>query len=366
MNLVYDSLTKKVDILSKALGSATERTRTMLYVVTFFSILILITAFNAYLSWDRKLNAQERLFLSKELNLIPASYFKPYNYKLAQCLRNFPISKYKNCRDSYVDSFAADIIYDLQNNYHSNTTITDSLDHYISSLRSAQLLLPQSEFFKVYLDRQKFVIPIIGISCYADDVYLIGGLCLLLLLTYSFFSVRRENKIVERISATVEYIYISNPKDYTDNESFTNTGAALVKHNLLETVYFSCTEFFIFNTGLTISDYPSSRDYKEYLSFTNTKTNRSGRLVLQISYYLPFISLLFAFSFEIKSLINRFNFINNNDLIDLSIRYAFVVVFIILIFRQCLIINKLNQKNSKLINEMFEIIQKSREKLGFK
>lgn len=73
MNHIYDTFIKKTEILSKALEKATERTRTMLYVVTFFSLVIIVTAFNAYISWDRKLNANDRLLLSEELNLVPAS-----------------------------------------------------------------------------------------------------------------------------------------------------------------------------------------------------------------------------------------------------------------------------------------------------
>lgn len=355
MNHIYDTFLRKVDILSKALEKSTERTRTMLYFVTFFSLLILVTSFNAYLAWDRKLNAHERMLLSEELMLIPSSSLKPYNKILTDKLRSSSIEEYRSLHYSYTDSNIAHIIHDLQNNYSKNTIATIALDEYIKDLVSEKLILSQSDYFKLYLDRQKFTIPLVGLSCYADDLYLIGGLGLVILLTYSFFSVRRENRIVERIEKNIQYIAKEDSEKYLHVNSYTEVEIALIKHNLLEYVFYSCVEFFIFNTGLTKTDRSAGK--KE-------KTNIVGRWVLSALYFFPIFSMLFALFFEVKSFVDRFNYINPSDHVELYIRYGLALAFVIINVWQSLFIRRLNMDNSRLIDKMYDEVKKSRENLG--
>ena len=364
MNLIYDSFVRKIEILSKALEKATERTRTMLYVVTFFSLVILVTTFNAYLAWDRKLNAQERLLLSDEFKLIPPSSLKPFNHQFARKIRQSCISKYKYYSDSYFDNNIVDIIHDIQEHYPNDTSYINALDEYIDSLRNEHLLLSESDYFKWFFDRQKFTIPILGLACYADDVYLIGGLGLLILLTYCFFNVRREFRIVQRFYVTIRYIDKRGAKEFLHNGSYNEEETKLIRHNLLEIAFYGCVEFFIFNTGLTRDDYILTlKNENDSTETEKKKTNKPGRIVLLIMYYLPIVAMCFALFFEIKSLFDRHTYLNSYDFFELSIRYFLTGIFLLINVWQCLIINKLNKDNSSLIDKMYQIIIKSRDDL---
>lgn len=359
MNHTYDTLIKKIDILAKALEKSTERTRTMLYLVTFFSLLIIVTSFNAYLAWDRKINAHERVIASQEFKLIPKASVKKFNEDFRKELAKSGISEYKNLSPKEMDNLIDKVVHDIQNTYKSDSIASAALDNYINSLRCKGLLLPQSDYFKLYLDRQKFTIPLIGLTCYADDLYLIGGIGLIILLTYSFFSVRRENRIVDRIAKNIDYIEISDPKDYLHDHSYNEREISLIKHNLLEYTFYGCVEFFIFNTGLTKSDY-SSKNEMEVLG----KTNKIGRAVLAASYWLPIFAMVFAMFFEVKSLIERYHYLHGNDIWELSIRYSIALVLLIINIRQSIVINTLNNSNSILIERMFGKIRASRENVG--
>jgi hypothetical protein len=220
------------------------------------------------------------------------------------------------------------------------------------------LLLSQSDLFKLFLDRQKFIIPLIGLTCYADDLYLIGGIGLLILLTYSFFSIRRENRIVERIAKTVEYIDKSAPSDYLHNHTYNDREIRLIKHNLLEYTFYGCVEFFIFNTGLTKADYSSQQD-----GVTKDKTNKVGRAVLSSSYFLPIFAMIFALLCEVMSYITRFYYLTESDHYEIIVRYLIALALLIINIRQSLFINQLNHSNSILIDKMYDTIKSSRKNL---
>lgn len=359
MNHTYDTFIKKVDILSKALEKSTDRTRSMLYVVTFFSVLILVTSFNAYLAWDRKINAHERVLVSQEFKLIPKASIEPFNNTLATELRRSNIQEYIDITNEAVNESIAKIIHDIQFQYSGNQIASTALNVYIRSLETNRLLLPQSDYFKLFLDRQKFTVPLIGLTCYADDLYLIGGIGLIILLTYSFFSVRRENRIVERIAKTVKYVEISDPKDYLHNHNYSEREVSLIKHNLLEYIFYGCVEFFIFNTGLTRKDYSTQEG-----GVTKDKTNSIGRAVLKTTYWLPIFAMCFALFFEVKSFVDRYHFINHSDHFELYFRYFIALAILITNIWQSRIINELNHSNSELIDEMYDTIKGSRERLG--
>lgn len=359
MNHTYDSFLKKIDILSKALEKSTDRTRSMLYVVTFFSLLILVTSFNAYLAWDRKINAHERVLVSQEFKLIPKASIEPFTDTLTIELRRSNIKEYLNITNKTVNDSIAKIIHDIQFVYSTNPIASTALNQYIRSLKKEGLLLSSSDYFKLFLDRQKFTVPLIGLTCYADDLYLIGGIGLIILLTYSFFSVRRENRIVERIAKTVKYVDKSDPTDYLYNHEYNEREVSLIKHNLLEYIFYGCVEFFIFNTGLTRKDYSSQQR-----GALKDKTNTVGRIVLKTSYWLPIFSMCFALFFEVKSFIDRYDFINYSDHFELYIRYFIAAIILGINIWQSRIINELNHSNSELIDEMYDIIKSSREKLG--
>lgn len=366
MNHVYDSFIKKTDILTKALEKATERTRTMMYFVTFFSLVIIVTSFNAYLAWDRKLNANERLLLAKELKLIPSASLKPYNHILVEALKGCDI----NITPDSIDKHTANIFLTLQEKAHeqNNDCIQIALDGYADSLREQQLIVSTNDNFKLFLDRNKFTIPIIGLSCYANDIYLIGGFGLLILLTYSFFSVRRENRIVQRISKSIDFIDEKDPKVYLYTNSYSQEELAMIKHNLLEYVFFGCVEFFIFNTGLTKTDITiHKKDGSETTNEENEKidrTNSSGRFVLSAMYYLPIAAMSIALLLEIISLILRHDYLSKWDFWELGIRYILTAIILTMNILQCYWINKLNDDNSLLIDKMFQRIRASRKSVG--
>jgi len=364
MNHIYDSFIRKTDILTKALEKATERTRTMMYFVTFFSLVIIVTSFNAYLAWDRKLNANERLLLAEELKLIPSSSIKPYNHILVKTLKKCSVL----ISTDSIDKNTASIVINLQAQSENFPCIKEALDKYTDTLRVKQLILTQSDYFKLYLDRQKFTIPILGLSCYADDVYLIGGLGLLILLTYSFFSVRRENRIVQRISKSIDFIDEKDPKEYLHSHSYSIEELAMIKHNLLEYIFFGCVEFFLFNTGLTKTDIRiQPKDERSKNDENKNKvdvTNTSGRFVLSALYYLPIAAMSFALLLEIISLVQRHDYLNKGDFWELGIRYIVTGLFLTVNILQCYWISKLNNDNSLLIDNMFQKIIISRKAVG--
>lgn len=357
-NLIYDTFIKKTEILSKALEKATERTRTMLYVVTFFSLLIMVTAFNAYLSWDRKLNADERLLLAEEMGTIPSSAFKHFNRILATRLNECGVS----ISNTDIDNNSAKVIKSLQEKSKNNPCIDKVLEEYVDSLRIKGLVVNPSDYFRMFFERQKFTIPILGLSCYADDVYLIGGFGLLILLTYSFFSVRRENRIVQRMARSIEYVDEKEPKEYLDNHTYSANELALIKHNVMEYIFYGCVEFFIFNTGLSKTDITIGHGKKsnKKMDFTNT----SGRLALSWLYYLPIFAMVFSLTFEVKSVIDRYNYLNATDFFELGIRYFLTFLFLTVIVLQCSWIKSLNRDNSVLIDAMYNRILNSRESLS--
>lgn len=360
MNHTYDTFIKKVDILSKALEKSTDRTRSMLYVVTFFSLLILVTSFNAYLSWDRKINAHERVLVSQEFKLVPKASFELFNDTLGTELKRSNIKEYINITNKEVNESIAKIIHAINFKYDTNLIASIAIKNYIRSLEQHNLLLSQSDYFKLFLDRQKFTIPLIGLTCYADDLYLIGGIGLIILLTYSFFSVRRENRIVERIAKTIIYVTKGDATDFLHNHPYNEREVNLIRHNLLEYIFYGCVEFFIFNTGLTRKDYSTQTE-----GSTKDKTNIIGRVVLKYLYWLPIFSMCFALFFEVKSFVDRYDFINQSDHFELFLRYIITGAILVTNIWQIRIINKLNHANSELIDEMYNIIKESRNKLNF-
>lgn len=360
MDYLYDSFNRKVDVLSKALEKATERSRTMLYVVTFFSILVLVASFNAYWSWDRKLNAKERVLLALELNLIHPNELAPHNDILAAELRNCNCGQYQGVDNDYVNSNIAKIVHDLNENQDNNTYLKQALKNYLDSLEANDLLLSKSDYFRVYWDRQKFTIPILGLSCYADDIYLVGGLCLSILLTYSFFSIRREARTLTRMKIEMNSISKSTTVRFISHSNQSQVDLDLIKHNTLERIFYSCVEFFIFNTGQIRDDYGDGHSDSDGMK----KTNKVGRKVLKLSYWFPLISLSYSFSLDLFSLYQRIQFVNTSDTLELGLRYFFAVGFILVVAIQSYVINKINWQNSSMVDEMFEIVRGSRKKVG--
>ncbi len=366
MNHIYDSFIRKTDILAKALEKATERTRTMMYFVTFFSLLIIVTSFNAYLAWDRKLNANERLLLAKELSLIPSASLKPYNHWFAGKLEECNVS----VTPDSIDKYTAKIVMTLQeeDKYKNDVCIQQALDDYADTLKSKHLIVSAGDNFKLFLDRNKFTLPIIGLSCYANDIYLIGGMGLLILLTYSFFSVRRENRIVQKIAKSIDFIEEKDPKVYLHTNSYSQDELAMIKHNLLEYIFYGCVEFFIFNTGLTKTDITIHKEAENATSNESDtqidRTNSSGRFVLSALYYLPIAAMSIALLLEIGSLIIRHDYLSFWDWIELAIRYVLTGAILFVNILQCYWINKLNADNSHLIDKMFRKIRTSRKAVG--
>src|SRR4051812_14912430 len=82
----YELFMSRLGLLHHNLEKASERCRLMLYIITLGSILISIVNFNANISWDRKINAKDRLLLSEELSTISPLLLKEYNDQLVKDL----------------------------------------------------------------------------------------------------------------------------------------------------------------------------------------------------------------------------------------------------------------------------------------
>jgi hypothetical protein len=364
-----------IESLSQKVKASSERSRTLFYFLTLTSFLILLTSYNANFSWDRKLNANDRLILSEEIGAIPKAAIKPHIHILRNAFSNTELT------DDVILDDLPKYLEICVNISEVNNEAKAALDKFILKLYEKNLIISKESYFDFFIKRQTFTIPIIGVTCFVDDIYLVGGFIIIILLTYYFFNLRRENRIVFKLYKKFMYIVIHKySKKHIEDELNSKFGKGswdeLDKFHLIlnyiEFIHDSCTQNFVLATA-TLDDYkkvnePSKsmeNEFELYNEDIGFKKNTTAREILKVLHLLPFLALLFVWLVDIYTAYYRWHYLSSSDVLELLIKYFIAFVMICFSLMQCIIIKKLlfdtNQMNHIMFNNLSKFKQKFRE-----
>lgn len=266
-------LLKKIDVLLDATKNAASRTRYVFLTTIVSSIIIIFSLFNADMSWQRFLNSVDRKDFAKNHAFIPPGYTD--------------------------DSFMYRI------------------------------------YAEIFLQRRTVVLPLLNIRCTVDDFSVIAGLGMVILVTWFFFSVRREHHTIQKVDATFQNI--RNRADYERQAQF----------DLLDMVFHGCSQNFIFLTATQLDQASPVLRFKK-----NTK-NRTGRLIVKLLHFIIPISLALILLSDINSIVQ----LKSHGVIDGQFSEALgrdIICFLGFLYctYQCVNISKLNNKSINILSGM--------------
>ncbi len=179
-------------------NNASSRSRTTYFILSLTCFFILIGVFNMELSWERHINFKEREQLGFNKNLYPtdSGAIKILSNNLSY---EDASEKSKKIFDAYLQN--------ISNNY-------------------------TYEFFKRY----EVTIPILGIRVFSSDLSVISSTSILILITWLFYSIRREYHIVDKIK-----------QEFSSSDSFLEIRKMIYYGSVFENVFVTATKNSILN-----------------------------------------------------------------------------------------------------------------------
>ncbi len=170
---------------------STARTRRVFLIINLASILLLISFFNYKYSWLR----HQKSYYEHNLEKPKIEISQDFKEKLVKI---FPFKDTSMTEEEFLNSNA-------EINRFTNLSVTDSLIAEINdnlSYDDSRNLM--EETFKS--DFSFFNIPIIGVRVYLQDVPLLGGMAISILLTWFLFARKKERQIISQISKEIKNI----------------------------------------------------------------------------------------------------------------------------------------------------------------
>lgn len=334
---------KRIDLLINQLSMSTSRSRVIMYLSTLGSFLIFISVFNFHFTWERKMNSRERPLLALEFKLIHPEMISSEIETLSNCI-------------GLERSYTKDNIQSIYNHYSTSSFKNQTcINDFILSLSKRNLLISTDEYFKFHSERLKFTIPFLGIVCYVDDLVLIGGLGLLMLIVYYFFNQRRTYRILERLYSIMRFVD-GNPVEryYTTNENTSEYEKLNIKFNILEIITQGATNNFVFTVPANINQY--------YFNGLN-RSNRIGAILLDFLGFLPLIVMFFAIVVDIVSTVKNFDYLSSFDKTEFAIIIVLSLILFVLLVIQSIRNNRIIETNKTIINSILQIATSSRSRM---
>ncbi len=373
MNYLYDLFIKKAEILSHALEKANERCRLMLYVTTLGSVLLIVVTFNTYYSWNTKINARDRMMLSEETGSVSLWQMRKFDYDLGRQLGILDLETFHRNISKNVLNLSKKLDKDhfSENDYK----IAEALSGYFENLNRSGLIIDKTTYFDAFLKRQSFTIPLLGLSCSESDLFFIGSIFIIILLVYTYFNVRREERILYRIVKSIKFIDQANLQISLGIRDKTDIYEILsIKYKALEILFQGCVNSFVFTTIANDSDdywvgnerqnfLPSASDDYWQNTATTSKSNGLASFVKRYIDYFPIISLTFIGVSDLISFYRVFTYLNTNDIIEFWGKFILGLILYILCFRQCRIIHTVNSNTAHRLMDMRNVIKRYRADL---
>lgn len=337
-------LLKKIDILLEATKNGASRTRYVFLTTIISSAIILISVFNSYWSWARHWNMDDREGFAIEHHFITSSFFDSVLLSQKKQLLKYPIFQQK---------------YD--------------------SLMKKDEDIMKKIYADIFFQRRSITLPLLNVKCYVDDISAISGAAFVVIITWFFFTVRRENHSIRKIQSTFNSVHKSGP--HTQN-----------KYDLLDFIFQGCSQSFIFLTATKFDKAEASSKNKKSIVFkTNIniyikksevnsfefkknskatiekfkkiiednnykgKTSRTGRVIVALLHFIvPFTLFVTMFS-DIFSLFNPiplYNSLSTNEKIEVWLRDGLCFVCFIYCLYYCYHIIKLNNESIDVLSAM--------------
>jgi hypothetical protein len=218
---MLEEMKKKVEVDIDGIKEATNRSRTVFLLYSLACLVIFMGIWNAEWSWQRHMNISD-----------PGHEYNKYWKTVG------------------IDS----------------SVLTES------TLRS--------QYAKLYYDRQYVSIPVLGISTTSSDFTISAPICMLIFITWFFFSTRRENHTVLEVRRDFDKI----------THAIQHANESTKWKILLHTLYAGTVQHFIWTTA-TRNDVRGVDPKNETNAFV---TNWIGRGLSTFMHWLPLLILLFV------------------------------------------------------------------------
>lgn len=338
-----DIFTKRIDLLIEQISVSASRSRVLLYINTLASFLIFVSVFNFHITWERKINNNERPLFSIESNLVHQELYSEELNELSRCL---------NIEKNYLQNN----IQQVYKHYKNDPSRKNCFVNFISCLGKKQLIISTDEQFKFHAERLKFTIPFLGIVCFIDDIILIGTLGLLMLTVYYFFNHRRTYSILVRLKRILFFIDKNEVEMYYHINQDTNNEywKKHVKFNLIEIITQGVTNNFVFTV-------PTQKN--EYYYNGLMRSNRIGNYILNFLNYLPLIVISFAFIIDIISTMRNYDYLTSFDSIEFVFVLFFSLVLYVLLIFQSIKNYRIMETNKFILDEIMEVAKRSRKEM---
>lgn len=284
----FENLQKKISLNIDGLKDATSRARTVFIIINIACAIIFMALFNQQFSWLQHLNVNER----------------PYD----TCIKDAGVDM--------VDPSRAEM-----------------RKHYVD----------------IYFSNEFFVVPILGIKVAVSDLTVYTALAMVIFITWTFFTSRRENHILTEIKHDFDLIAnkIATPGGVVASGGGSPPDDVTIEDwkILLSNIYSGCFQNFVFITAT----------FNDYYTKTGHGKNHIARSVKDVMMLLPVFLMLFILGTDINDYVTRP--VMKQYLWSFARLDGFMLLSIIYVVIQIRIVLDTERDTKQKLSEMYAIVE---------